>query len=244
MKGLIQAIQFLTVFPVGRARAADPEELAASMAWYPLVGAMQGCAAAVVLFVLGGFLPASVMAALLLTALTITNGGFHLDGFADTVDGLAGGATPEDRLRIMRDHTTGAVGVVFIVLVLLVKYAAFASVPAASMPYVLVAFPAAGRWAMVPMSCWSPYARKTGGLGEAFSYNSTWVLVSATLSAAVISVLLLGLVSLIVLLIIGVVVLLLTRFFKSRLGGVTGDVFGFVNESAEALYLLGALFLC
>jgi adenosylcobinamide-GDP ribazoletransferase len=214
------------------------------MAWYPVVGAVQGLIAAVVWYVLSGWLSGGVMAAVILGVLTLSNGGFHLDGFADTVDGLAGGSTPEERLRIMRDHTTGAVGVVFIVLVLIIKYAALASVPSGSVPYVLIAFPAAARWAMVPVSCWSPYARKTGGLGAAYANNSTGVLASATIAVVVISVLFVGLCSLPVLAVIGAAAWLMTRFFKGKLGGVTGDVYGFVNESAEVLFLLGALVIC
>lgn len=247
MKGLIHAVRFLTVFPAGGGKggvAPSPSELAASMAWYPVVGALQGVCAVIVWFVLGGVLPAGVMAAVLLGVLTLTNGGFHLDGFADTVDGLAGGTTPEKRLEIMRDHTTGAVGVVFIVLLLIAKYAAIAGLPAEALPYVLVVFPAAGRWAMVPVSSWAPYARKGEGLGGAFSNNGPGVALSATIAVIVIAVLLTGLASLLVLGVVALFSFAATLFFRKKLGGVTGDVFGFVNECAELLFLLGAVVVC
>lgn len=244
MRGLITAIQFLTIFPV----RGGSGRLSASMAYFPVVGALQGLVAVVLYYFFKGLLPGGVLAALILAALTITNGGFHLDGFADTVDGLAGGATPEDRLRIMRDHTTGAVGVVFIVLLLLLKYAAVAGLigkgGGAWVAGVLVVFPAAGRWSMVPLSYLSGYARSTGGIGEAFSSASLRTLVVSTAIVALISVVLLGFASLVVLFVTGALAYLLSLFFSSKLGGVTGDVFGFQSELGEVLFLLGALLMC
>ena len=46
----------------------------------------------------------------LIVLLVLLTRGLHQDGLADTVDGLAGGRTVEDRLRIMRDPRVGAFG--------------------------------------------------------------------------------------------------------------------------------------
>ena len=69
--------------------------------------------------------PAPAAAALLLALTVLLTRGLHLDGLADTVDGLGGGRTPEDRLAIMKDSRVGAFGVVSLVLVLLLKFAFF-----------------------------------------------------------------------------------------------------------------------
>src|SRR3990170_7686411 len=151
MKGFLLALQFLTTFPVNRGLKTDPSELGRSMSWFPLVGALQGLLLVAAYFIFSTLLPESVVMGLLMLVLVLTNGGLHVDGFADTVDGLAGGKTPEDRLRIMRDSATGAIGVVFVVLLLLIKFLALEEMPFDVKAHALIAFPMVGRWAMVPL---------------------------------------------------------------------------------------------
>jgi len=123
-------------------------------------------------------------------------------------------------------------------MLLIVKYAALASVPEGWRLVTVFALPVAGRWSMVPLSCISVYARPEGGLGSAFSGGSAKALMISTLAAAMVMVFTLGLTTLIVLAAIGVSVFCLAVFFRRRLGGVTGDVFGFQSEVAEAICLL------
>jgi len=221
----------------------EPDALARSMSLFPLVGAVQGAVIAGAALGLSLFLPWTVASALALALLVITTGGLHLDGFADTVDGLAGGKTPEDRLRIMKDPTAGPIGVVFLVLLILVKYLAIMELAEGWRLPVLFAFPVAGRWAMVPMACLAGYARESGGLGESFASNSRATLLIATVLAAAVLFLALGLRGLAALAVLGALTWPVTVFFKRRLGGVTGDVFGFHNEVAELVFLLLCLAL-
>ncbi len=244
MKRAILALQFLTVFSVKKDLQFNKEELKGAMAFFPLAGAVQGLILAAAEYAFSRFFPASISAALIVLILALTNGALHLDGFADTVDGLAGGKTPEDRLRIMRDSAVGAVGVVFLVLILLLKYLAIKELPDTIKYAAIFLFPVAGRWAMVPMACWGGYARKEDGpgvrhgLGSAFTGNSYRALFIATVITTAFSFFLLGSYSLIILAVLAAVIYLFTVFFKSRLGGVTGDVFGFQSECAEVIFLL------
>ena len=169
MKGFLLALQFLTTFPVNKDLKADVSELRRSMSWFPLVGALQGLILVAAYFIFSTLLPDSVVMSLLLLVLVLTNGGLHVDGFADTVDGLAGGKSAEDRLRIMRDSSTGAIGVLFVALLILIKFLSLQELPEEARPQAIFLFPVFGRWAMVPLACWAPYARPTGGLGAAFA---------------------------------------------------------------------------
>ncbi|MFQ5465164.1 MAG: adenosylcobinamide-GDP ribazoletransferase [Thermodesulfobacteriota bacterium] len=243
MNRFITALQFLTVFRVKGGGVVAPDMLARSMSLFPLVGAVQGAVIAGAALGLSLFLPWTVASALALALLVITTGGLHLDGFADTVDGLAGGTTPEERLRIMKDPAAGPIGVVFLVLLILVKYLAVMELPALWRLPVLFAFPVAGRWAMVPMACLAGYARDSGGLGKSFASNSSSTLLIATAVAAAVLFLALGLRGLVVLAVLGAWTWPVTIFFRRRLGGVTGDVFGFHNEVAELVFLLLCLAL-
>src|SRR5574340_509916 len=95
------ALTFLTKIPWPRAVVAGPEDLARSLFWFPWVGAILG------LIFLGAWavclklLPHPAAAALLVCLTVVLTGGLHLDGLADTLDGLGGGRDPEDCRRIM-----------------------------------------------------------------------------------------------------------------------------------------------
>ncbi len=237
MKRLLLAISFLTIFPVKKVSLAG-EDIAGSMAYFPLVGAMQGLLLVAVDYAFSSILSREISSVLVIVALILSNNGLHMDGFADTVDGIAGGATREERLRIMRDSSVGAVGLAFTVLLLLLKFLALKSLPTEVRREAVFLFPVFGRWAMVNASCLAGYAREEG-IGRAFSGNSPINLLWATVFTAGFG---LALIKwrffLIALFAIAIAVYLLALFFKKRLGGVTGDVFGFINEFSETLFLL------
>ncbi|MBM4421206.1 MAG: adenosylcobinamide-GDP ribazoletransferase, partial [Chloroflexi bacterium] len=102
---MLAAIGFLTVLPLGTGRPG-PWAVAA----FPLAGLLSGAASAAVLLAAETVLPRSVAAVAALVALAAVTGGLHLDGLADTVDGLAGARDSEARLAIMRGGATGPLG--------------------------------------------------------------------------------------------------------------------------------------
>lgn len=237
MNRFFLALQFLTLFRVKKELAFDAAELGRSMHYFPVIGALQGLILVLAWYLLSTLLPDSLVTGILLLILVLTNGGLHMDGFADTVDGLAGGKTPEDRLRIMRDSATGAIGVVFVVLLLLIKFLALQEMPFDIKAQALVAFPMVGRWAMVPLAHLLPYARPAG-LGAAFAGCGRGVFLKATVLTAVVIVLLFGLLALALIAAIGIIIYISSGFFRRKTGGVTGDIFGFHSEAAEVLFLV------
>jgi len=243
MKRFIIALQFLTVFRVKKEVEVTKEDLAASMSYFPLVGAVQGTVLVISSYLLSGLLPGNVVAGIAILLLALTNGGLHLDGFADTVDGLAGGKTEEERLRIMRDSSTGAIGVAFVAILILLKYLALSEMPLEAQRPALFMFPVMGRWAMVPMARWSRYARDDEGLGAAFAGNTNATFIAATAIGAILLALAMGIISLLIMLLLGAAVYAFSVFFRKKLGGVTGDVFGFQSEVAEVLFLVLVLAL-
>lgn len=245
MKRFILAFQFLTIIPIRTSGEVSRSDLAASMAYFPLVGAFQGGVLLLLVRLLStnGLLPDPLMAGVLLLALALTNGGLHLDGFADTVDGLAGGHTPQERLRIMKDSATGAIGMVFLILIILLKYLAVFSVLSLGgwqAHAFIFLFPVAARWAMVPLANLAPYARKEGGLGEPFAGMGAGVMFVATAITFAVSFLAAGVFSFAPLVLLAFAAFVSSVFFRGKLGGVTGDVFGFQSEVSEVLYLVSA----
>lgn len=235
------AWQFLTAIPLSRStHDAKPEELAASMSWYPLVGCLLGALLVTADLYLGKVFFAQVTSMLLMLLLIVLTRGLHQDGLADMVDGLAGGRTAQARLAIMKDAHIGAVGATGLFVALGLRYAGLTAMPAGEHIALLIGMPVVGRWAMVVGAFHVTYARSEGGLAQPFlAYLTWWHLCLATVTAGIVLSLLLGpWVALGCLLIGTAVVRLSTAWFHRMFGGVTGDLLGATNEVAEILFIL------
>jgi adenosylcobinamide-GDP ribazoletransferase len=235
---------FLTVLPVARGVATDPARLARSMGLFPAVGLVLGLALVLVDHALGLLLPRSVLDCLLILLLIAVTGGLHLDGVADLTDGLAGGRDREGALRIMKDSRVGAMGAVALVMVLLLKYLSLVNIPPGMKPAALLLMPAAGRWVQVVLAACCPYARPEGGTGAAFvdrvGHRESLIATATLLLAAAV---LFRLQAVIVVAALALAAIALSRYFRARLGGVTGDVLGAATELVEVFVLLVLLAL-
>jgi adenosylcobinamide-GDP ribazoletransferase len=235
------AWHFLTAIPLSRHHHEPTAmELASSMAWYSTVGLLIGGTLALADYVLTKLFALEVVNVLLIAFLIVLTRGLHQDGLADTLDGIAGGRTPADRLSIMRDPRIGAIGATGLFLSLILRYAALMALPHSLRVPVLVCMPALGRWAMVTLAWLSPYARTQGGLAAPFLVHlsllhvlgSTFVLASAL-------VLMLGVSGAAAILVGGsAVVVAVQAGCRSLFGGITGDTLGATNEAVEILFLL------
>jgi len=232
------ALTFLTVFPWRWSGEASPGDLGRSLFWYPFVGALLGLiywGAGILL--IRFFLPTAAAAILLVLTVLLTRG-LHLDGLADTMDGLGGGRTLEERLAIMKDSRLGAFGGISLVLVLLVKFAFLQSALSLAQVRGLMLFPLISRWGVVLLAGLAPYARPGGGLGQAITEGATLPLIAGATAATVIMCFLAGgFPGLIILVLAGLVVWGLSWYFRRTLHGITGDVYGAVCEILETLVL-------
>ncbi|MGW5848465.1 adenosylcobinamide-GDP ribazoletransferase [Streptomyces sp. NPDC055254] len=247
--GLRFAFGTLTVLPA-RITRWDRPAARTGMACAPLVGLVVGLLAAVpgVLLALldGGPLLAAVVTVAVPAALTR---GLHLDGLADTADGLGSAKPAEDALRIMKRSDIGPFGVVALLLVLLTQVAALADAYADSWgrgALAAVTAAVAARLAMTLASRAGVPAARPGGLGAAVA-GAVPQGVAAT--AAVLTVVLAATAALplgaaaavqhaaAVLAALAAAELLLRRCVR-RFDGVTGDVFGALAEVAATAALL------
>lgn len=243
MKNFLIALQFLTRLPMGK-YPRDKKRLGKSMAYFPIVG-----------LILGGFLVlvnrgfSIIMAPLVADALTIIalivlTGALHIDGFIDTIDGLAGGKTREEILRIMRDSRVGAFGMVGVIALIMLKLVLLHEMPLKIKKEAILLMPVMGRWAMVIASSLSLYARKKG-TGKAFvHYCGRGELVIASLIALIIAGGCLKMLGLELFFFILAATFLLIRFISKRINGMTGDTLGAINEIVEvgSLFILFLLF--
>jgi adenosylcobinamide-GDP ribazoletransferase len=175
---------------------------------------------------------------LLIVVLVVIRGANHLDGFIDTCDAMAAGRSAQQRLAIMRDSHAGGFGVVGACCLILVKYVSLLFLPMSNRMAALILMPVVSRWAMVYALCAYPAARSEG-MGKTYKEQAHWLrLAIATVIAIAISVGLMRLWGLALMAAISLVVFLLAGFLSRRLGGLTGDTYGAVNEVTETLTLI------
>jgi len=232
------ALAFLTRVPIGSRVTLGPADVARGAALFPVVGAGLGALAGALAAGLDARLSALLAAALAVSLDALLTGAIHLDGLADTADGL-GAPTRERALEVMREPAIGSFGATALGLDLVVKTAAVAAVLAGPDPVlVLVAAFAAGRAAPLAPALAFPYARAEGGTGLVLAGRRAWPAVGLVLGAAI-PVAALGLRGGWVVL-GGALAVLAVVPVARRLGGVTGDVLGATVELATLFALVAA----
>ncbi len=184
------AIRFLTIIPLPHWSEDTDEDMAQAMYWFPLVGFAIGGAVGACWLAAANVLGSTVGSVVAVALLAVATGAIHLDGLADTCDGLLGGHYRQSRLRIMKDHNVGTFGLVAVALVLMLKVTCLqrlSPIPASGRfcifgelrtdgplltPLLTVAFAVAmGRWAQVLAAAIGPYARTEDGTGKSFVDN-------------------------------------------------------------------------
>lgn len=252
MKSFLCAISFLTRFPISPNLIFEAKDVGKASIYFPLVGAILGSLQFVAVkgFEFAGLtfettFKAILLAILLLIINTLATGALHFDGLADMADGFGGGLDKENVLRIMRDHVIGTYGGMALILLILLKVTAIASlIQNSETQKFLIIAPMLGRWATVPLGKFMPYARSSGGLGNSITDFVGWrELFGATLISAAI---LFYLADWRISLISGAFTILTTLYIAKicikKIGGVTGDTLGANTEICEAFVLLIGVF--
>ncbi|TKI08028.1 adenosylcobinamide-GDP ribazoletransferase [Martelella alba] len=245
MKQLLAAIQFMTRLPVPAHWTANLplDAYARGVAWLPIVGVIIGGLCAAVFSLAQSVLGIPLAASLTVLANALLTGAFHLDGLADTCDGIFSARKRERMLEIMRDSrigTNGALALVFAVVVRALALAGLAGNPNGALPFIIVA-PVVSRSLITLLMYRQHYARENG-LGNVYIGKidgrsfALALLVGALLTGLVAGPAGLG---------AAVVAAILAIAYRAKinraLGGQTGDTLGCGVELFEWLFLLAAL---
>lgn len=236
-----EAFRFLTVLPLPGGAARSPRDVAGAVVYFAPVGAALGLALGLLDRLLLLALSPRLSAVIVTLGWAALTGGLHLDGLADTADGLFGGRTPERRLEIMRDSRLGTYGALALVGLVLLKVSLLAEVPGPWRLRGLVLAGVLGRWAMAHAIVTHAPAR-VEGLGRFFREHTTsGDLVWASLLGLALAVAAGGLWALPALALSAGVAALVNRWALRRIGGLTGDTYGALCEVVEACVLGVAL---
>jgi adenosylcobinamide-GDP ribazoletransferase len=237
------SIIFLTRIPFAHAGPANGGALAPAVWAFPLAGVMVGVIGAVVYALahrLG--LPPWPAAVLTVAATLAATGALHEDGLADTADGFGGGETREQKLDIMRDARIGTYGVCALILSLLLRAGAVASLAdPGAVAAALIAAHAAARAAM-PVAMFFLAPARSDGLSFAAGAPSAARVAAGTGLAAIVLLMTLGLVlTIAAVMMLAIAAALMTALSERQIGGQTGDVLGAIEQVSEIVVLLVAL---
>jgi adenosylcobinamide-GDP ribazoletransferase len=244
IRNIITALQFLTIFTLKKDHRVDENDLARSMTYFPFVGFLIGFILVWSDRVFSWFFPDTITNIFLLLLSVLLTRALHIDGLADTVDGITGGTDAASRLAIMKDSRIGTAGVLAVVFVLLARYVCLNNLFGEYKNAVLLTAPAFSRWSQMLMMFRADYARGRG-LGKAFvgHVRSGGLVIASVVSLGISAFVIVSDVRTAVLavgipLAIAAFTLLWRWFIMRKVGGVTGDSVGAASEMNETLALL------
>lgn len=261
MKGLILLFKFMTRLPIPLNPEFDSKELGKSMKFFPVVGIVIGAILYLTYFIGAKFIMSSyLLAAIVVTVEVILTGALHLDGLADTFDGIFSYRSKQKMLEIMKDSRLGTNGGIALVLYFALKIFLIAGINDMnlgvigniigvknSVGAVLLVSPVLARINPVLNCAVSPYARSSGSAKE-FVDNTDktglltacaiGLLFSTVMGAGVLKVL-----NPLHILNITAIVMALGLYFaklmERKIGGITGDTLGAILELSEVMILFG-----
>jgi adenosylcobinamide-GDP ribazoletransferase len=251
----VAALQLLTRFPVPIQVPFEEKVLRRSVIFFPVAGLLIGLFLYVSGSALTALLPAGAAAALLTAIWVGITGGLHLDGLMDTADGVLSHRSRERMLEIMKDSRVGAMGVMACVVQLLLKFAFLNAIMEAGWgtgASLVLGTAIWSRWVMVAAIAIWPYARSGEGMGSMFKGVGGRQLMGCSAAAAIVSVAALsvlsgGRISHVIMLSSAAILLagafggLVAWRLAGKLGGLTGDTYGAINELTEAWLLFAAV---
>ena len=234
------ALSFLTIIPVIDQRRAADEAVAASFAWFPVIGFALGAALAAEDWILAHVFAQVIRSVLIIVSLTVVTGAVHLDGLADTADALGAGHDRGRALDILRDSRAGTFGASAIFFDLALKILALSTLAGHRRYAALIVAPMLARWAMVLVAAGLPYLRAAGAgstllsgrsLGMRAAIAAVFTLVAVLTSGAMRPAALATTVA-------TAIVFAMRLFYRRWLGGVTGDLIGACGELVEIAVLV------
>ena len=233
---LLAAIQFLTRIPI---RLRREPNVAASVVWFPVVGALVGA-------VVGGFaaglwylVPPIVAAAVAVAVGVLITGAFHEDGLADVADAFAGGTTIERRLEILKDSRHGSYGVAALCSSIVIRIVCLGSFPGPRTIFLsAVAAHAVARGAAVGLMGVAPLATHRG-LGADYGQSTTrGKAIAGALLGLVLAVIVVGWWAAPLAAVVIVTIVAVRWLSLRKIGGISGDVLGTCEQITECLCLV------
>jgi adenosylcobinamide-GDP ribazoletransferase len=231
------AVSFLTILPVA-IESANESDVAASMAWFPLVGVLMGSVFALEDYALSFLLGHALRSTILVLSMVALSGAVHLDGLADTADALGAGRDRVRALEILRDSRIGTFGAIALFFALGLKVLSLAGLSGRPRLAALILAPMLGRWALVAVSCKIDYLRTEGAGSSMLGRGSDRNLAIASIIAILAMIPLFSRKVIIAYAIAIIATVAMRSFYLRWLRGITGDLIGACGEIVEVLAMI------
>ena len=266
MKGFLLLLSFMTRIPMPKIEYNE-EKLGKSMKYFPAVGVIVGMIllffCIVFTFVFKNLNYSTVLPLMIIVIILtdlITTGGLHLDGLADTFDGIFSYRSKHKMLEIMKDSRIGSNGVLALILYFLIKCALLYSLEIedrGEAMYAIMTYPVVSRFCSVISCASAPYARGSG-MGKTFVDNTkTCGLIVATIITILYTTgmvfmpfilftnyslpiqFIIKTISIIVVivLLLGIFAYAFSKLIERKIGGITGDTLGALLEISSLVYI-------
>ncbi|WP_292555700.1 adenosylcobinamide-GDP ribazoletransferase [Methylobacter sp.] len=230
------ALSFYTRLP--HLQTLDYKQLPQAVVYLPLVGWLVGGICGLVFYLADWLWPQTTAVILALIAGILLTGALHEDGFADVCDGFGGGMNKVRILEIMKDSHIGVYGVIGLLLLLPLKASVLIEMPAAAVPWLLLAGHSVSRLPPLLLMQRYSYAREHHSKASSAVYRPNFrELVFAT-AIALLPLMLLPVSSALTLIPALLATVLLGHYFYRRIGGYTGDCLGASQQVAETVFYL------
>lgn len=241
IKSLVLMIQFLTKFPLPINLKVDESDFQRGIIWFPLVGFLIGGSMFLIYKGTSLIWPSYVSVVLVLAFEVFITGGLHLDGLADTFDGLYSYRKKEEMLEIMKDSRVGTNGVLVLLVVLLLKASLLYNILSQDLLWVLLLMPVFARAMGVFLAYIGKYARNKGMGGFFIGHTNHLRLMIAMVWVVTLSFFYWR--SLLLLPVMVLLTWLYNLHVKRKIDGITGDVLGAWIELSEIIFLLMVVIL-
>lgn len=232
------ALGFYTRCPVSR--HLDYQQLPQASVFLPAVGWLVGALSGLTFYLANGLWPQTTAAILALCTGIWATGAFHEDGFADVCDGFGGGYGKARILEIMKDSAIGAYGALGLILLLALKISLLSTLPAASVPGLLIAAHSFSRLMPLLLMRRYRYARGENSKSAGAMFRPGFASLLASGAMALLPFVLLPLPMLLATLPVVLAALALGAYFNRHIGGYTGDCLGACQQVSETVFYLSA----
>lgn len=247
MKKISAALTFFTRLPLWKLGETPATAYSYVVVFWPLTGWITGGVMALCIWCFSFILPASISVALAIIARILLTGALHEDGLADFCDGFGGGRDKESILRIMKDSSIGAYGVIGLFCHFLLLWVLLSGLSSAVSALAIFAADPFAKCCASQLTNILAYARPEGSKNK-ISYSKMskpllYINIFSGIAPVIPLILLVPLTAVsIVLPIIGLIIL--SGTMRKRIGGYTGDCCGATFLICESLMLLAIVIVC
>ncbi|MBN2796793.1 MAG: adenosylcobinamide-GDP ribazoletransferase [Clostridia bacterium] len=236
MKRLILMLQFLTKYPLPFQLKVTDEDFTKGAIYFPVVGGIIGLNLWLFAWLLNSYVQPLVLSVLLVSFQIFITGGLHLDGLADTFDGLYSYREKSKILEIMKDSRVGTNGVLVLIVSILLKVSLISSLAYKDLLWVLILMPVVSRYLGMLLAFSSVYARERGMGG--FFINKISKVQFTVMTILTLIFFILKVKAFIILLLLFIFTFIFRAHVYSKIDGVTGDIIGCWIEMTEVIFLM------